>query len=62
MRLHLFTQFRRWIRRLRSIGLLKLIIQGVSEFDRQTFRAHSTVKIKHKTLNTCGVKNAQFAR
>jgi hypothetical protein len=33
-------------------------IQGVSEFDRQTCRADSMIKNKHKTLNTCGVKNA----
>jgi hypothetical protein len=35
-----------------------VIIQGVSEFDRQTFRADSIIKNKHKTLNTYGVKNA----
>jgi hypothetical protein len=34
------------------------IIQGVSELDRQTFRADSMIKNKHKTLNTYGVKNA----
>jgi hypothetical protein len=34
----------------------KDIIQGVSEFDRQTFRAGSTIKNKHKTLNTDGAK------
>jgi hypothetical protein len=33
-------------------------IQGVSEFDRQTFRADFMIKNKHKTLNTYGVKNA----
>jgi hypothetical protein len=33
-------------------------IQGVSEFDRQTFRVDSTIKNKHKTLNTSGVKNS----
>jgi hypothetical protein len=33
-------------------------IQGVSELDRQTFRADSMNKNKHKTLNTYGVKNA----
>jgi hypothetical protein len=33
-------------------------LQGVSEFDQQTFRAHSTIKNKHKTFNTDGVKNA----
>jgi hypothetical protein len=33
-------------------------IQGVSEFDRQTFRTDSTIKNKHKTLNAYGVKNA----
>jgi hypothetical protein len=38
------------------------IIQGVSEFDRHTFRADSMIKNKHKTLNTYGLKNAQFAR
>jgi hypothetical protein len=32
-------------------------IQGVSEFHRQTFRANSMIKNKHKTLNTYGVKN-----
>jgi hypothetical protein len=32
-------------------------IQGVSEFDRQTFRADSTIKNQRKTLNTYGVKN-----
>jgi hypothetical protein len=32
-------------------------IQCVSEFDRQTFRADSMIKNKHKTLNTYGVKN-----
>jgi hypothetical protein len=37
-------------------------LQGVSKFDRQTFRADSTIKNKHKTLNTYGVKNAWFAR
>jgi hypothetical protein len=35
-----------------------VIIQGVSEFDRQTCRADSMVKNKHKTLNTHRVKNA----
>jgi hypothetical protein len=29
-----------------------ILIQGVSEFDRQTFRADFTIKNKHKTLNT----------
>jgi hypothetical protein len=38
--------------------LVHLIIQGVSEFDRQTLSADSTIKNKHKTLNTYGVKNA----
>jgi hypothetical protein len=33
-------------------------IQGESEFDLQTFRAHSMITNKHKTLNTNGVKNA----
>jgi hypothetical protein len=33
-------------------------IQGVSEFDRQTFKADSMIKNKYKTLNTYGVKNA----
>jgi hypothetical protein len=33
-------------------------IQGVSQFDRQTFRADSMIKNKHKTLNTYEVKNA----
>jgi hypothetical protein len=33
-------------------------IQGVSEFHRQTFRADSRVKNRHKLLNTYGVKNA----
>jgi hypothetical protein len=33
-------------------------IQGVSEFHRQTFRANSTIKNKHKTLNTYEAKNA----
>jgi hypothetical protein len=33
-------------------------IQGVSEFYRQTFRADSMIKNKHKTLNTHGIKNA----
>jgi hypothetical protein len=33
-------------------------IQGVSEFERQTFRADSMIKNKHNTLNTYGVKNA----
>jgi hypothetical protein len=31
---------------------------GVSEFHRQTFRANSMIKNKHKTLNTYGVKHA----
>jgi hypothetical protein len=29
---------------------------GVSEFHRQTFRADSMIKNRHKTLNTYGVK------
>jgi hypothetical protein len=33
-------------------------IQGVSEFDRQTFKADSMIKNKYKTLNTYGVKIA----
>jgi hypothetical protein len=28
-----------------------IYIQSVSEFDRQTFRANSMIKNKHKTLN-----------
>jgi hypothetical protein len=35
-----------------------LNVQGVSEFDRQTFRVDSMIKNKHKTLNTYGVENA----
>jgi hypothetical protein len=35
----------------------KMYIQSVSEFDRQTFRANSMIKNKHKTLNSYGVKN-----
>jgi hypothetical protein len=35
---------------------LYLYLQGVSEFDRQTFRTDSTIKNMHKTLNTDGVK------
>jgi hypothetical protein len=34
------------------------IIQGVSEFHRQAFRADSMIKNRHKTLNTYGIKNA----
>jgi hypothetical protein len=41
-----------------KIASLEIFIQGVSEFDRQTFRADSMIKNKHKTLNTYGVKNA----
>jgi hypothetical protein len=37
---------------------LNYYIQGVSKFHRQTFRADSMIKNKHKTLNTYGVKNA----
>jgi hypothetical protein len=40
------------------VYLLIYIIQGVSEFDRETFRADSMIKNKHKILNTYGVKNA----
>jgi hypothetical protein len=35
-----------------------MVIQGVSEFDRQTFRVDAMIKNKHKTLNSDGVKNA----
>jgi hypothetical protein len=35
-----------------------MLIQGVAEFLRQTSRADSMIKNKHKTLNTYGVKNA----
>jgi hypothetical protein len=35
-----------------TIHFLHVIIHGVSEFDRQTFRADSMIKNKHKTLNT----------
>jgi hypothetical protein len=38
--------------------IIHTTIQGVSKFDRQTFRADSRIKNKHKTLNTYGVKNA----
>jgi hypothetical protein len=41
-----------------NVVVYKDIIQGVSEFDRQTFRAHSTIKNKHKTVYTYWVKNA----
>jgi hypothetical protein len=34
------------------IEICNVIIHGVSEFDRQTFRADSMIKNKHKTLNT----------
>jgi hypothetical protein len=34
------------------------IIQDVSEFHRQAFRADSMIKNRHKTLNTYGIKNA----
>jgi hypothetical protein len=33
-------------------NLLIIVIQGVSEFHRQTFRVDSMIKNKHKTLNT----------
>jgi hypothetical protein len=39
-------------------NLYEKIIQGVSEFHQQTFRADSMIKNKHKTLNTYRVKNA----
>jgi Asp-tRNA(Asn)/Glu-tRNA(Gln) amidotransferase C subunit len=42
----------------RQIEDVNEIIQGVSEFDRQTFRADSMIKNKHKTLNTYRAKNA----
>jgi hypothetical protein len=38
--------------------MVRHIIQGVSEFDRQTFMEDSIIKNKHKTLNTYGIKNA----
>jgi hypothetical protein len=34
-----------------------MTIQGVSEFDRQTFKADYMIQNKHKTLNTYGVKS-----